>query len=60
MYIQVGGEHRFHRSKFARGPFRRFVDWCDWMLPEVCVVNYGCDTTPHEKLLDQFEPSMTV
>ena len=32
---QVGIENRFHRATFARGPVRRFMDWCDWMLPEV-------------------------
>jgi len=37
----VGGEHRFHRSKFARGPVRRFIDWCDWMLPEAWDVEHN-------------------
>ena len=32
---QVGPDSRFHRGKFGRGPVRRFVDWLDWMLPEV-------------------------
>jgi hypothetical protein len=32
---QVGIDNRFHRATFARGPVRRFMDWCDWMLPEV-------------------------
>eukprot|EP00961_Rhodomonas_salina_P006604 89635-Rhodomonas_salina.3 len=33
--LQVGIDNRFHRSKFGRGPVRRFIDWCDWMQPEV-------------------------
>mmetsp|Transcript_9825 Transcript_9825/g.19102 ORF Transcript_9825/g.19102 Transcript_9825/m.19102 type:complete len:482 (-) Transcript_9825:313-1758(-) len=37
----VGGEHRFHRSKFAKGPVRRFIDWCDWMLPEAWDVEHN-------------------
>jgi hypothetical protein len=32
---EVGIGNRFHRATFARGPVRRFMDWCDWMLPEV-------------------------
>ena len=32
---QVGPDNRFHRGKFGRGPVRRFIDWLDWMLPEV-------------------------
>jgi len=32
---QVGPDNRFHRGKFGRGPARRFIDWLDWMLPEV-------------------------
>lgn len=34
MRVQVGIGDRFHRSTFARGPVARFMDWCDWMLPE--------------------------
>merc|ERR1711990_279857 len=25
---------RFHRRKFARGPWNRIIDWMDWMMPE--------------------------
>eukprot|EP00960_Hanusia_phi_P049591 759651-Hanusia_phi.AAC.3 len=38
---QVGVDNRFHRSKFARGPIRRFIDWCDWMLPEAWDVEHN-------------------
>jgi len=38
---QVGVDSRFHRSKFARGPIRRFIDWCDWMLPEAWDVEHN-------------------
>jgi len=38
---QVGIGDRFHRSTFARGPVARFVDWCDWMLPEAWDVEHN-------------------
>jgi len=38
---QVGIGHRFHRSTFARGPVARFMDWCDWMLPEAWDVEHN-------------------
>ena len=38
---EVGIEHRFHRANFARGPWRRFVDWCDWMQPEAWDVEHN-------------------
>ena len=41
MEAQVGIGHRFHRSTFARGPVARFMDWCDWMLPEAWDVEHN-------------------
>ena len=38
---QVGMGGRFHRSTFARGPVRRFIDWCDWMQPEAWDVEHN-------------------
>jgi hypothetical protein len=38
---QVDTEHRFHRSNFAKGPVRRFIDWCDWMQPEAWDVEHN-------------------
>ena len=39
--LQVGTKDRFHRSRFAKGPVRRFIDWCDWMLPEAWDVEHN-------------------
>ena len=33
---------RFHRRKFARGPWNRIIDWMDWMMPEA----WGRGTQP--------------
>jgi len=38
---EVGIDNRFHRANFARGPVRRFIDWCDWMLPEAWDVEHN-------------------
>jgi fatty acid desaturase len=38
---EVGIGNRFHRATFARGPVRRFMDWCDWMLPEAWDVEHN-------------------
>jgi len=38
---QVGTEGRFHRKHFAKGPVRRFIDWCDWMQPEAWDVEHN-------------------
>lgn len=35
---QVGTEDKFHRANFAKGPVRRFIDWCDWMQSKLCGV----------------------
>jgi len=32
---------RFHRRKFARGPWNRIVDWMDWMMPEAWDVEHN-------------------
>ena len=37
----VGIGNRWHRSTFARGPVARFMDWCDWMLPEAWDVEHN-------------------
>jgi len=38
---QVGADDKFHRSNFAKGPARRFMDWCDWMQPEAWDVEHN-------------------
>ena len=32
---------RFHRRKFARGPWNRIIDWMDWMMPEAWDVEHN-------------------
>ena len=32
---------KFHRRKFARGPWNRIVDWMDWMMPEAWDVEHN-------------------
>jgi hypothetical protein len=38
---QVGNDDKFHRANFAKGPVRRFIDWCDWMQPEAWDVEHN-------------------
>jgi hypothetical protein len=39
--LQVGTKDRFHRSRFTKGPVRRFIDWCEWILPEAWDVEHN-------------------
>mmetsp|Transcript_10360 Transcript_10360/g.24355 ORF Transcript_10360/g.24355 Transcript_10360/m.24355 type:complete len:480 (-) Transcript_10360:53-1492(-) len=53
---QVGIDNRFHRSKFGRGPVRRFIDWCDWMQPEAWDVEHNY--MHHYELGEKSDPDL--
>lgn len=45
---------RWNRKKFAMGPFRRFIDWMDWILPEAWHVEHNI--LHHYKLNEPEDP----
>jgi len=47
---------KFHRRRFARGPFNRVFDWLDWMLPEAWDVEHN--HLHHWQLGEEADPDL--